>query len=813
MALFPLLERRVDTGIDRSPTSDFWYQLVDYLKTSSGVTISEHSALSVTAVYSCINLISRHIGSMPLQVYENLGDGRKHPATEHPLHSILHTRPNPEMTAMSYRSTVQAHSLGWGTSYSDIDWTEGYRKIRALWPLSPDRIVMRRNPSSGELEYLYTLPGGEQRTLSSRDVLRINGLGFNGLSGYSPILQGKEAIGLAIAAEKHGSLFFSNGAIPGLALTHPGRLSPEAHDNLRKSWEDAHAGLDNKHRLAILEEGIKIEKIGIDPELAQLLETRRFQIEEIARLFNIPLHKISDLSRATFNNIEHLSQEYLTDCLLPYAVQNEQSYNYDLFIPKDRGRYFAEHNFEGLLRGDSQARAEFYRTMFNIGAFSPNMILGKENMNPIGDEGDFHMVQLNMVPLKTYLNAPVPILPEPKTPIALPPTDDNTKSRSLLDARANAVKSARLRLRDRHYPLFKETSAQIVTRETNTVKRYIEKYLRNGGKDVFTSHIDDFYTNTFPEYVRMKISPVVGVYADAIGSAARGEIGAESTEDGDSALLAFTTEYISTYVARHIQSSRGQIESILAGKEARDDGDGTDTTYADSDIPDAIEGRMNEWDETRPDKVAQDETVRLDGAIAVAVFLESGFNLRWVAVGTSCPYCEMLSGMVVGKDGYFLKQDQELKPDGQPPMHIRFSKRHPPAHQGCDCMIVANTSGVKTEQVADIENRHYDNVHNDKMFGEITTALNEMKDTLRMQKHEINISVPEPNITVGVPVVNVGVPVVNVEAPIVNVSVPERSVVVESPVTIFEPPKRTKRVPVRDKETGLVTAVEEVDNE
>jgi HK97 family phage portal protein len=688
MALFPALEHRVSTGVDRSPTSDFWYQLVDYIKTGSGVTISEQSAMGVTAVYACINLISRHIGSMPLHVFEDLGDERTRPATEHSNFALLHTRPNPEMTPMSYRSTVQAHSLGWGTSYSNIEWTAGYRKVKWLWPLSPSRIQMRRDPSSGELEYLYTLPGGEQRKLPARDVLRINGLGYNGLTGYSPIMQGKEAIGLSMAAEKHGSLFFSNGAIPGLALTHPGKLSDTAHEHLRKSWEESHAGLDNKHRLAILEEGLKIEKIGIDPELAQLLETRRFQIEEIARLFNIPLHKISDLSRATFNNIEHLSQEYLTDCLLPYAVQNEQSYDYDLFIPKDRGRYFTKHNFEGLLRGDSQARAEFYRTMFNIGAFSPNMILGKENMNPIGDEGDFHMVQLNMVPLKTYLNAPAPVLPEPKTPAALLPADD-TKSRSLSDARADAVKSSRLRLRDRHYPLFKETLAQVVTRETNTVKRYVEKYLRNDDKDGFTTHIDDFYSNTFPEYVRMKLSPVMGVYADAIASAARGEVGTEQTEDSDSTLSTFVTDYISTYVTRHIQSSRGQINSILLGKEARDDENGGDATYADSDIPDAIEGRMNEWDEKRPDKDAQDETVRLDGAIAVAVFIESGFRLKWVAVGTSCPYCEMLNGMVVGRDGYFLNQDQELQPPGQPPMHIRFSKRHPPAHHGCDCMIMA----------------------------------------------------------------------------------------------------------------------------
>ena len=684
MSLFPALEKRADAGVDRSPTSDFWYQVVDYIKTSSGVNISETSALNVTAVYSCINLISRHIGSMPLQVYENLGDGRKRPATDHSLYAILHSRPNPEMTAMSYRSTVQAHLLGWGTCYSNIEWTQGYRKVKALWPLSPNRISILRAPTTGDLNYLYQLPSGEQRRLYVWDVLRINGLGFDGLSGYSPIMKGKEAIGLSVAAEKHGSLFFANGAIPGLALSHPGKLSDIAHDHLRKSWEDAHAGLDNKHRLAILEEGIKIEKIGVDPELAQLLETRRFQIEEIARLFNIPLHKISDLSRATFNNIEHLSQEYLTDCLLPYAVQNEQSYNYDLFIPKDRGRFFAEHNFEGLLRGDSQARAEFYRTMFNIGAFSSNIILGKENMNPIGEEGDLHMVQLNMVPLKTYLNAPASVLPTPKPIPVIPASTTGVKSRMATD-RADAVKNARLKLRERHYQLFKETAAQIVTRETNTIKRYVEKYLRNGDRSGFTSHTVDFYTNTFPDYIRMKIGPVMGVYADAIGASALGEIGIDPTDDIDTALSKFARDYASTYADRHIESSQGQVDAIVNG-DAVPEGAPAPT---DEEVSDAVNARVDEWDETRSDKIAEDETVRLDGAVASTLFADHGYRLQWVSVGHSCPYCETLNGSVVGKGEHFLKQDQELQPEGQPPMHIRFSKRHPPAHQGCDCMVLA----------------------------------------------------------------------------------------------------------------------------
>ncbi len=687
MALFPALERRADDGLDRSETSDFWFQIVDYLKTSSGVNISEQSALNVTAVFSCINLISKHIGSMPLQVYERLGDDRKRVAADHPLYPILHTRPNPEMTSMAFRSTVQAHLLGWGTYYANIVWSQGYRRVLALWPLRPDRIKTGRNASTGELEYLYTLPGGEQRVLSNREVLRVNSLGFGGLTGYSPIIQGKEAIGLAVATEKHGSLFFSNGAIPGLALVHPGKLSQEAHDRLRDSWAKAHKGIDNKHRLAILEEGIDIKEIGINPELSQFLETRRYQVEEIARLYNLPLHKISDLSRATFNNIEHLSQEYLTDCLLPHAVQNEQSYNHDLFTKKDRGRFYAEHNFEGLLRGDSKARSEFYRSMFNIGAFSPNMILSKENMNPIGEEGDFHMVQLNMVPLKSYLNQPV-VLPPTSEPNAAEEPVTGAKSRSttpILEARTAAVKNVRMRLRDRHYPLLRETSAQIVARENRTIRQYINKLNKTGNRDEFLKNCNDFYADTFPEYIRTKVQPVISVYADALGTSAQSEIGVEPTEESDDRLAQFVTGYTNTYIARHIQSSRGQLEDIVSNVKP----DNGTTDENELDLSSLLETRVGEWDEKRPDKIAADEVVRLDGAVAVLVFTNNGYRLRWIAIGDNCPYCQVIDGTVIGKDEYFLKQDQELKPDGHDPMHVRFSKQHPPAHQGCDCMLMA----------------------------------------------------------------------------------------------------------------------------
>lgn len=690
MGLFPALEKR--SG-DKSPTGDFWYQIVDYLKTSSGVVVSETSALYSTPVYSCISLISRHMGSMPLQVFERKGDGSKRLAVDHPNYPLLHARPNPEMTAMSLRSTLMAHMLGWGTYYANKEWTAGYTRVKALWPLRPDRIVVERDPSTGELIYVYTLPGGEPRKLSPMDVLRVNGLGYNGIQGYSPIEKGKEAIGLARAMEKHGALFFANGAIPGLALTHPGTLSETAHENLRKSWEKAHQGLDNKHRLAILEEGVTIKEIGINPELSQFLETRRFQIEEIARMFNIPLHKISDLSRATFNNIEHLSQEYLTDCLLPYAVQNEQSYNWDLFTEKDRGRYFTEHNFEGLLRGDSKARAEYYRTMFNIGAFSPNMILSKENMNPIGDEGDFHMVQVNMVPLKMYLegNNGQEV---PEIPVVGTVGGDEGKSvpaRSARERRTAAIWEGRKKLRDRHRGLIRETVAQLVTREVNTVRRYVESHLKKGDVEGFETRVDGFYTDVFPDYARMKMNPVFGVYADALAEAARGEVGVERGDDTGE-FAKFVSGCTDHYVAQHVRSSRGQIRVLLHGgkNDASELFDGNVGVEAPpEDAVEAVESRMAEWEETRADKDADNETVGVDGAVAHMVFASHGFNLRWAAVGESCPYCSMLDNMVVGGEDFFLKQDEDLQPPNQPPMRVRFSKRHPPAHAGCDCMIVA----------------------------------------------------------------------------------------------------------------------------
>jgi len=362
--------------------------------------------------------------------------------------------------------------------------------------------------------------------------------------------------------------------------------------------------------------------------------------------------------------------------------------------------------------------------------------------------------------------------------------------------------------------LLREVAAQIVTRETNTIRRYVEKYLDHGEVEEFLRHIDDLYGDTLPGYIQMKLRPPVGVYAEALMELARGEIGAELDEDDAGRLDKFVNDYVSGYAARHIQSSRGQIGALLAPEPGQEPSQPTGETP----VLEAVSTRVDDWDEKRPDKIASDETVRLDGAVALMVFVSAGFDLRWVAVGHSCPYCEMLNGMIVGKEGYFLKQDQELQPEGEAPMHVRFSKRHPPAHQGCDCIIVAAPPGRMQGELPTVVKREATRGNADS---KVDTFLNELKDIFSSHKPDIYINVPERSVTIeptvvniAPPDINVEAPVINIEAPVVNIEAPPAPEVhVDAPIINFEAPKRTKRVPVRDEKTGLITSINEVDCE
>ena len=371
---------------------------------SSGKVVTERSAMQMTAVYACVRILSEAIAGLPLHMYRYKEDGGKEKALDHPLYLLLHDEPNPEMSSFVFRETLMTHLLLWGNAYAQII-RNGKGEVVALYPLMPNKMTVSRD-ETGQLYYTYQksqeeLPKDNSYTviLHPSDVLHIPGLGFDGLVGYSPIAMAKNAIGLAIATEEYGSKFFANGAAPSGVLEHPGTIKDP--QRVRESWMSQFGGSANSNKIAVLEEGLKYTPISISPEQAQFLETRKFQINEIARIFRVPPHMVGDLEKSSFSNIEQQSLEFVKYTLDPWVVRWEQSIQRTLLTQDEKKTYFVKFNVEGLLRGDYQSRMSGYATARQNGWMSANDIRELENLDriPAEDGGDLYLVNGNMLPL------------------------------------------------------------------------------------------------------------------------------------------------------------------------------------------------------------------------------------------------------------------------------------------------------------------------------------------------------------------------------------------------------------------------------
>ncbi|WP_201319150.1 phage portal protein [Paenibacillus sp. EPM92] len=378
-------------------------------QTHTGIPLSEDRALTFTAVYACVHIIAQTIATLPLNVYRTLPTGGKARAPDHSLHRVLHSVANPEMTSFSFRETLQGHLGLWGNAYAEKQFN-GYGEVVALWPLRPDRTRPFRDPDTKELKYQTTFSNGETVTLPFKNVLHIPGFGFDGLVGYNPIDIAAQSISLGLAAEEFGARFFGNGAVVSGVLEHPGTLGEPGRKNVRQSFNEMHQGLSNAHRLMILEEGMKYQQIGIPPQTAQFLETRKFQITDIARFYHIPPHMIADLERSTNNNIEQQSLDFVKNTMLPWFTRWEQSMDMRLLNDTEQGRLFTKFMVNGLLRGDIKSRYEAYHIAKLDGWMNTDDIRELEDMNPIGgDVGTKYWMPTNY----TYADQPTP-KPSPK---------------------------------------------------------------------------------------------------------------------------------------------------------------------------------------------------------------------------------------------------------------------------------------------------------------------------------------------------------------------------------------------------------------
>ena len=481
----------------------------------------------------------------------------------------------------------------------------------------------------------------------------------DGLTGYNPITRGRESIALALGLEEYAARFFGNGARPSAVLQHPQTLSEPAKKSLRKAWEEIHKGLGNAHRIAVLEEGMQLKEFSIDPEKAQALQSRQFSVIEVARLFGVPPHLLMDLERATYSNIEEQTLEFVKYCIRPWIERIEQEYDTQLLLEKDRKKYEFKHKIEGLLRGDSKSRAEFYKTLHMVGALSPNDVRELEDWNPV-ENGDEYFVQMNMVPLSRALEPPEPI-----PAFGNEPQQKNVQK--LTEIRTKRAIEGRNKLVHSFGRLFLDAGQSIVRREVIAVKKAVKKHLGQRNQQGFEEWLNGFYADLTP-HIRRVMLPVLLTYKDAIENQVRNEIGnIVITPELDE----FIENYLSNYSNRHIKTSVQQLQALLR-----------DT------LPEEIENvlltRLDEWDETRASKIQDRESKQfLNGWASIAI-LASGFMLVWRNQGKSCPYCEMLEGIVIRQGQYFAHKG-DLKPEDEPPFYVRNNRKHPPLHNGCDC--------------------------------------------------------------------------------------------------------------------------------
>ncbi len=677
--VYRLAEWRATVGgsfhVSQTPPGD-WLPEGYGWATDVGLSVTPELALNVSTVFACVRVLAEGASALPLLTYRRLDDRRKERATDIPLYTVLHALPNPEMTSVELRDTLMGHVLTWGNAYAEIQLSRG-GDVLALWPLRPDRMTPRRVGRELVFDYQLAQPdaqGRTQRTLAAERVFRLHGLGFDGLQGYSPIRQARQAIGMSLATEKFGSKFFANGANPGGVLQHPGKLGDTAYQRLKASWEARHQGLDNAGRIAILEEGLSYKEIGMPLEDAQFLQTRRFQVEEVCRWYRVPPHMVGDLERATFSNIEHMGLEFVTYSLTPWLVRWEQAISRDLLTESQRQTLFVEHLVAGLLRGDIQSRYAAYNIGRQNGWLSADDIRALENMNPLPDgQGEIYLVPLNMIPAS-------------QVGLDFSQTESGTRQEAgsrrqeaiqpMGESRTAQAVQLRHRLQGAWLGTYQDVAARTLRREVQDVSAAARKFLAQGDYSSFSVWLTQFYREHVAFVIR-QFTPVSQSYGELVAGAVADEIGAQLWDDPQT--RDWVTAHLDAFAARHCGISEARIRT--AAREALD--------AAEDALP-AIEGEVETWPEQRAAETARWESVRFNNALAVGLYLIAGRQrLVWRSFGENCPYCDGLNGTTISISAYFVEAG-DYQPEGADrPLAVNSAHRHAPIHDGCDCMVVS----------------------------------------------------------------------------------------------------------------------------
>lgn len=671
MGLLAKMQKRVAGG--PSDADDRWYMPFGGVS-EAGVEVTDEVALTLSAYWCGVNIITAAMGSIPLKLYKRTGARSKEVARKHPAHRVCALRPNNWLTPFEYRQMIQGHLLMRGNGYSQIV-RDRMGRLMQLIPLHPDR--MEPKVEDGRIIYKFQQLDGTERIFQAEEILHHRGLSSNGLVGYNPIQIARQTLGMALAAQKHGSRWFKNFGRPGGYLsTEQNITDAEVRKLMKANWMNAQGG-ENVHSPAILEGGLEWHTIGFSQEDSQWLGTMTHGITDVARLLNMPPHKLKEMSRATFSNIEHQSLEFIIDTITPWAVGQEERCNASLLTEQELEDHYFKFSLEALLRGDSSARATFYSQMFNMGVYSPNDIRDMEDEDEIPG-GDQRFVPLAMVPLERASDVfgnGSGLMDETGTEEG---TEDD-EARGLEQRRLIQRRSLQTRRKFRlaYETVFRNAGDRIVKREVKALKAIISSALGDRDSSVdLKDKLREFYQG-HRAYVRDVVLPLLVAYMDLIGDAAAQEVGEEL--DSFEAKSRFTRDYAEAMSVRHVRSSERQLNQLI---------DVTDPEL----LEPALVARLDEWSLTRPGKIGMREAVQGNGAFSRAVYKAFGFGAVWVTFGDTCPLCLSLEGMSVGLGDDFCKKGDVIDPeDGETgPLIVSNNVAHPQLHNGCDCSISAS---------------------------------------------------------------------------------------------------------------------------
>ena len=641
-------------------TPEQW--VIDWLtggiETPSGVQVDADTALHYGPFFAGIRLISEDVGNLPFPVYRRLDPRGKERARDHRLHAILNDQPNPVMSAQAFREILTGHAITWGHGNAEIV-RNGRGDVEALWPLRPDRMKVKlAGQKKRTLVYRYEdHDAGIVQSFLPDEILSIHGFGFDGVKGYSAVEMARKAIGLGIAAEDYGAGFFGNSARPSGVLTHPGIVSDKGKENMRKSWERLHRGPSNAQRIAILEEGVTWQQIGIPPGDAQFLDTRRFEVVDMARWLRIPPHKLGELGRATWNNIESEQIDYVSSALRTWLTRWESAVKLRLFTGIERERFFAEHLIEGMLRGDMKTRFDGYRVGREIGVYNADDIAEMENRNPLPDgRGQVYMVPLNWVPAPT-------------------PDDADSPFRQVVRARRSA--ESRRRIARSFRPLLADADQRVAKLERHEVSKLVKQHFgdrRRNSLSSFTADVDELYEGKILTETTARWLPALVALASEIAT----EAAVEAAFDDPTDLEPWASEYVAAHSAYRTGSSKRQIVALTT--EHIDDLDA---------LVEALTAHLDNEVDLRPAQAAFWESVQMSNGAARETWRSGGITkLAWAKTGSeSCPYCKKLDGNIVGIEETFVAEGDTLEGaegDTLPVAHDTFA---PPVHPGCDCSI------------------------------------------------------------------------------------------------------------------------------